>query len=230
MSVRQARSADSSIFSASAAMRRWSAASERSRVLLVARWPIGGVRTHLLSNYSALCEAGFRFTFVGPAGEALYQLRAGFEGIDGLGFVGVPVEDRRCRLWPTVRSLLREGRFGLLHSHGLTATAHAALANLGIGVPHLATVLEPLRPNQFSGWMGCMKRWMLRRALLQTDAIVIASEDARANLIENVPCLRDRTQRLFTVAEGIGAERLTALMESLLNRTPLTFPSEPLAA
>ena len=48
-----------------------------------------------------------------------------------------------------VRGLLREGRFGLLHSHGITAAAHAALANLGVGVPHVATLHEPLRANQF---------------------------------------------------------------------------------
>jgi|GEM_PF-4929503 hypothetical protein len=230
MPVRPVMSADSSALSAGEAMRRWVSASERPRILLVARWPIGAVRAHLLANYSALCAAGFRFTFIGPAGEALELLRASFDNIDGLGFVAAPVEERRCRLWPTVRTLLRSGRFGLLHSHGITAAVHAALANLGIGVPHLVTLHKPLRPDQFPGWLGCLKHWMLKRALQQADAIVTASEAARANLLEHVPSLRDRTERLFAIADDIKAERLRALLQALATRTPLTLPSQPIAA
>lgn len=230
MPVRPAMSADFSTISASEAMRRWASADEQPRILLVARWPVGPIRAHLLANYSALCAAGFRFTFVGPAGEALERLRAGFEGIEGLGFVAAPLEDRRCRLWPTVRTLLREGRFGLLHSHGITAAAHAALANLGIGVPHLITLHKPLRSNQFPGWMGCLKRWMLKRALQQADAIVTASEEARSNLLEHVPSLRDRAHRLLSLTGDIKAERLSMLLQSLAARAPVTLPLEPIAA
>jgi hypothetical protein len=230
MSVRPAVSADSAAVSASDAMRLWSAANHRPRILLVARWPQSGVGAHLLANYSALCAAGFRFTFVGPSGEALDRLRAGFDGIEGLGFIGVPVEERRCRLWPAIRALLREGRFGLLHSHGITAAAHAALANLGIGVPHLVTLHKPLRPNQFPGWLGCLKRWVLKRTLQQADAIVTADEDARANLLEHVPSLRDRAHRVVAVADDSQAEQLAAIVQMLADRKFSLLPSEPIAA
>lgn len=230
MPVHPTLSADVSAVSASEAMRRWVAGDERPRVLLVARWPVGGVRAHLLANYSALCEAGFRFTFVGPAGAALERLRVGFDGIEGLEFLAAPVENQRCRLWPIVQGLLREGRFGIVHSHGLTAAAHASLANLGVGVPHLVTLHETLRPNQFPGWLGCLKRWMLRRALQQADAIVTVGDDARANLLEHIPALRVRTHRLFTVPHGLQTERWTALLQALAARTLSILPSEPLAA
>jgi hypothetical protein len=211
-------------------MRRWASANERPRVLLVARWPICGVRAHLLANYSALYTSGFRFTLVGPAGEALEQMRAGFEGFDELGFVAAPMENQRCRLWPTVRALLREGRFGLLHSHGMTAAVHAALANLGLGVPHLITLHKPLRPNQFPGWLGCLKRWVLRRALLQADAIITASDDARANLLEHIPSLRDSAQRVLTITDEMPAERLKELIQALADRIFSNQLSELLAA
>ena len=230
MPVRPPISADSAAVPTSEAMRRWASREDRPRVLLVARWPISGVRAHLLATYSGLCAAGFRFTFVGPAGESLEQLRAGFDGIEGLGFVGVPVENQRCRLWPVVRGLLRDGRFGLLHAYGLTAAAHTALANLGIGVPHLVALHKLLRPNQFPGWLGCLKRWMLRHALQQADAIVTPSDDARANLLEHVPALLGRADRLLTVADDIPTERWTALLESLAARTLSNLPSKPLAA
>jgi glycosyltransferase involved in cell wall biosynthesis len=214
MPVRPATYTDSPAITATEAMARWHAnGGTRPRVLIVARWPVGGIRTHLLANYTALCAAGFRFTFVGPADASLGSLRAGFGGIEGTGFVGVPIENRRCRLWPVVRGLLREGRFGLLHSHGATAVAHAALANLGIGVPHVATLHEPLRANQFPGWVGRFKRWALARALGQTDAIITVSADARANVFEHFPALRGRADHVLTVPNGIHLDRDATLSE-----------------
>jgi len=106
-----------------------------------------------------------------------------------------------------VRGLLREGRFGLLHSHGITAAAHAALANLGVGVPHVATLHEPLRTTQFPGWLGPLKRWTLARALGQADAILTVSDDAQANLLEHFPALGTHADRLLTVPNGIHAQR-----------------------
>lgn len=231
MPVRPALSPDTPSVAANEAMRRWIGGGEPPRVLLTARWPIRGVRAHLIDNYSALYANGFRFAFVGPDDESLVRLRAGFERREGLAFLGAPVENGRCRLWSVLRGLLRSGGYSLVHSHGLTATAHASLANLGVGLPHVVTLHESLRPHQFPGLLGRLKRWTLTRALLQADAIITASEEARTNLLEHVPALLDRADRLFAAApDGLGAERLAALLESLAGRMPAAVPSLPLAA
>ncbi len=230
MPVRPANFTDSSAAARPEAVaRRAIGVGPRPRVLVVARWPVGGIRTHLLANYAALHDAGFRFTFVGPADETLNGLRAGFGDIEGAGFIGAPVENRRCRLWPVVRGLLREGRFGLLHAHGVTAAAHTALANLGIGVPHVVTLHEPLRTNQFPGWLGRLKRWTLARALGQADAIVTVSDDARMNLLEHFPSLWSRAERLLTVPNGIHAERYAIAPEQPANdlRDQLGLDAQP---
>jgi glycosyltransferase involved in cell wall biosynthesis len=183
----------------------------RRRVLVVARWPVGGIRTHLKYNYPALTGAGHRCTFVGPADGSLDVLR------DTLGtdyeeeFVNVPVRGRRCRLWRTVRRLLRSGRFDLLHSHGLTAAVHAALGNLGLGVPHLTTVHDPLRPEQFVGLRGRVKRWLMGRIIGRIDRAVCVSEDIRANLRDYLPGLQRGRCRLVLVPNGIDVERYRRL-------------------
>ena len=181
--------------------------SRRPRVLVVARWPVGGIRTHLLSNYTALVEAGYRLTFVGPADESLESLQAGFGTVADAEYVGVAVEGRRCRLWPTVGNLLRTGRFSFLHSHGVTAAAHATLANLGLGLPHLVTLHEPLGPRQSPGWFGRLKHWILGRILMRADVILTVSADARAELLEQFPNLRQRAGHLLTAFNGINAVR-----------------------
>jgi glycosyltransferase involved in cell wall biosynthesis len=128
-----------------------------------------------------------------------------------------------------VRGLLREGRFDLLHSHGITAATHAALANLGVSVPHVVTLHEPLRTGQFSGWLGPLKRWTLAKALQQADAIVTVSADLRTNLLDYFPALRGRAGRVLIVPNGIHAERYAVPGEPLADdlRERLGLDSQP---
>jgi glycosyltransferase involved in cell wall biosynthesis len=181
-------------------------AAER-RVLVVVRWPLGGIRTHVLYNYPAAAGCGYRFTFVGPADPWLDTLADTLRGVPGCEYVGVPVHGPRCRLWPAVRRLARSGRFALMHSHGLTAGVHGVLANLGLGLPHLATVHDPLRPDQFPGLGGRAKRWLLGRAARHIDTLVAVSEDIRANLLEYLPPLRRGPGRVVTICNGIDVSR-----------------------
>jgi glycosyltransferase involved in cell wall biosynthesis len=180
----------------------------RARLLVVARWPVGGIRTHLAYNHPFLAEAGYSCTFVGPADGSLAALRAALSG--PAETVPVPVAGPKCRLWGTVRALLRSGRFDLVHSHGLTAAGHSALANLCLGVPHVVTLHEPLRPAQFAGLLGRLRRWALNHALVRASAVLTVSDDARANLLEFFPSLRRRPARLHTLPNGIDAARYEA--------------------
>lgn len=183
------------------------APSEERRVLVVVRFPLGGIRTHVLYNYPTLAAHGYRFTFVAPADAALDTFAESLRGLEGAEYVGVPTRGPRCRLWPAVRRLARGGRFALLHSHGLTAAVHATLANLGLGLPHLATVHDALRPAQFPGLKGYVKRALLGRLAARIDTLVPVSEDIRANLLDYLPPLRRRADRLVTIPNGIDAGR-----------------------
>src|SRR5215467_1100221 len=106
------------------------------RVLVVARWPLGGIRTHLRYNFPTLTAAGYHCTFVGPDDGTLATLRASLDPVAAADYVAVPLRGRRCGLWSAARRLLRTGEFDLLHSHGLTAACHGEFARFGLGVPH----------------------------------------------------------------------------------------------
>ena len=183
----------------------------RPRVLVVARRPVGGLRTHLLLTWTALRDAGFAFTFVGPADESLDRLRAAFGASADADFVGAAIENRRCRLWPVVRDLLHDGCFALLQSHGVTAAAHAALANLPLGVPHLTVLHEPLHAPRSPSWLGRLKHWALEQALRRSDAIVAVSEDVRSSLSEISPVFRSLAERASTIPNGIETRQRISL-------------------
>lgn len=198
----------------------------RPRVLIVARRPVGGLRTHLLLTWTALRDAGFAFTFVGPADESLDRLRASFGSSAEAEFIGVPVENRRCRLWPVVRDLLHDGSFALLQSHGVTAAAHAALANLPLGVPHLTVLHEPLHAPRSPSCLGRLKHWMLEQALRRSDAIVVVGDEVRESLLEISSALRSLFERVYTIPNGIETRGYTFTPETPLAELRLHFGSE----
>jgi glycosyltransferase involved in cell wall biosynthesis len=183
-------------------------------VLVVVRFPLGGIRTHVLYNYPTLAERGYRFTFVAPADAALDTFAQSLRELEGAEFVGVPARGSHCRLWPTVRRLARGGRFSLLHSHGFTAAVHGTLANFGLGLPHLATIHDALRPAHFPGFKGRLKRALLGRLVSRIDVLVPVSDDIRANLLDYLPPLRRRADRLVTIPNGIDANHFAKAAES----------------
>jgi glycosyltransferase involved in cell wall biosynthesis len=180
---------------------------QETRVLLVVRWPVGGIRTHLVYNLPPLSQAGYRFTFVVPDDASLGVLQETMRDLPGTEFFGAPCQGKGCRLAPVVRRLLRSGSHALVHSHGLTAGVHTALANLGIGVPHLTSIHDPLRPEQFSGVGGRLKRWLLAQLVRRIDIAVPTSQDIRANLLEYLPAVSRGPCRLETIVNGIDTER-----------------------
>ena len=186
------------------------------RVLAVVRWPVGAVRARLLLTYPAAATAGWRFTFVGPADESLGELRDALRAVPRTEYIGVRVRGRGCRMAPAVRALLRDGGFALIHSHGLRATAHAVAANVGFGVPHVAALHEPLPPGRFAGLPGRLRRWALARLLRRPDAVAVAGEDARADLLASFPALAGR---VVAVPDGVCAQVPTNGAERRRRRT-----------
>ncbi len=203
-------------------------APERRRVLVAVRWPVGGIRTHVLYNYPTLARRGYLFTFVGPGDETLNTFRQSLSGIANTEFMGVAVKGKRCALWREVRRQLRTGRYNGVHSHGLTAAVHAATANIGLNYPHVATLHDVFRPCHFDGLLGPIKRRTLSYLLNQVHTIISVSEDVRRNLLEYLPMLRRRSDSIVTVLNGVdfGDEAAAPCYPSFALRKRSNLPRE----
>jgi glycosyltransferase involved in cell wall biosynthesis len=182
-------------------------ASALRRVLVVLRWPVGGIRTHIAYDYPTLHEAGCRFTFVGPADESFRAFAKQFAAWDGVEFIEAPRRGDRCRLLSTVWPLLRTRQFDLIHSHGVTAGVNVALANVRRGVPHVMTMHDVFRPSHAARALGRSKLWVAGRLLSRCDAIIAVGEDVRQNLLEYLPRLCQSKCRLERIPYGIDTAR-----------------------
>ena len=174
------------------------------RILCVIRWPVGGIRTYICYNYPRLIAAGYRFTFVGPDDESFRRFADDVRDWEGVEIVPAPVRKRHgCRLRGVVRSLLRSGRFVLVHSQGVKAAVQVTLANFGLNVPHVITshdVFRPIHAKSVQGWIQLrLLGWLLSRARV----IVTVSEDARDNHLQYLPQLVRHPDRVITINHGV---------------------------
>ena len=183
--------------------------SER-RILAVVRHPLGGVRTHILYTYPYLMEAGYRFTFVIPEGPSHAAFRDDVAAWQRVEVIDVPCRERdrfRAKFRPTVRALLKQRRFALIHSHGMGAAIPTIMANLGVGLPHVMTSHDVFCHAEISGIAGWLKSRALGQMLRRLDALIAVGADARDDHLAHLPALRKGPCRFVSIPNGIDVSR-----------------------
>lgn len=183
---------------------------ETRRVLAVARHPVGGIRTFFCYTYPLLVREGYRFTFVLPATEDSRTFAHEIKSWPDVEIVEAPTAGRHrqhCRFVATVRKLLRENRFSLIHSTGIIAATQVVRANVGFGVPHIATSQDMIRNDQFSGILGLPKRLAVGGLLSRVDRLVTVTQDARDNHLKHLPWLGWLKRPIAPILNGIDTDR-----------------------
>jgi glycosyltransferase involved in cell wall biosynthesis len=225
---------------------------ENRRVLVAMRYPGGGIRAHVLDTYPLLARLGFSFCFVGPAGPEFRDFAHDFADWEGVDFVEADLPPRLSRLVrrieillskvssrrpdlattlamaATVRRLLREQRFGLIHSHSWISGISCVLANAGCGIPHVFTPHGTFNGDEFTSWLGRLMRRVVAKILSRTDLCVAVSEGAGANNIRFFPGLDRGRSRMVVIPNGVHLQRLDKCGEENADglRARLGIPSE----
>jgi len=172
--------------------------TSKKNVLLIARHPVGGIRTFFRYIYGREEFADCRFTLIVP--------RSDFKDFAASAF-----QDKEltyCEVAPSTAALLREawkhlraGRYDLVHSHGFTAGTAAAIPARLSKVPHVMSVHDVLFPSHFEGFKGTLKRRALNMLYSGLDRVHAVGEDCRDNLRQFLPSLQ--ADRLSTIRNGI---------------------------
>jgi glycosyltransferase involved in cell wall biosynthesis len=175
----------------------------KKTILLVVRWPAGGIRTFMRYVYRRFPVESYRFILVAPDYEETSVL---LDDLADLDLTYYPVSDD-----PSPMELVREASrhmfsesIDLVHSHGFTSGICVAIPAILARVPHLLTIHETLNHRQFSGWLGLIKRLTMEFILSQVGTIQSVSYDAQANLLEFFPSL---VRRGLVIHNGIDVEQ-----------------------
>lgn len=153
---------------------------EKLKILLVVRWPVGGIRTFMKYVYRRFPSSQYCFTVVTPDLPEVDTLADDLRGCD-FTFVRM----RNPSFWSIARetmSCLRGGNFDIVHSHGFTSGVCALVPAFLYGKPHILTSHDVLNRGQFSGLRGMVRKLALTLLLRTARYVHSVGHDAQENL------------------------------------------------
>lgn len=174
----------------------------KTKILVVIRHPVGGIRTYLKYTYKYLERSKYQFTVLtvkDPEGSLLKSNLSGFD----LEIVETSGRFLFLRLVGRTFLTLQRGKFDLIHSQGFTAGLISVLGNVVSRVPHILTSHDVFREDQFASWAAGFKKWLLGTLLGQADVIQSVSFDAQENLIHFLPALKRKENKLVVIYNGV---------------------------
>lgn len=169
------------------------------KALVVARWPLGGIRTYMRFVYEFLRDS-YDITILAVDTQEIDALRADAKAIGAELLVSGRKADL---LFLDVHGLLKTRRFDVIQSQGFISGFHVVMGNQLVGVPHILTVHGVLEERLMTGTFGLVKKALVRRALLSADVIYAVSEDILEHLVEQVPGIRSRHRKEHVILNGI---------------------------
>jgi glycosyltransferase involved in cell wall biosynthesis len=183
----------------------------KNRVLLVVRWPVGGIRTFIRYVYRNFDPSKWHFTIIAPDLEETKILLDDLSehDVSYAPVLGMPDNGSSgfAKMFSCVLSQLVRKNYDLIHSHGFTSGISAALAALVSRTPHVMTSHDVINENQFSGWKGKVKKRVVERLFGMIDSIHSVSYDAQMNLLSHFPGIGNRAGKCIVIPNGIEVDR-----------------------
>jgi glycosyltransferase involved in cell wall biosynthesis len=176
------------------------------RILLVIRWPVGGIRTFIRYVYNNFNQSSYHFTIIAPD---IPELRVMLEDLSQLDPTYIPFKDgsSNLRLIALLTKTILFGKFDLIHSHGFTAAILSVLPACIGRTKHIMTSHDVFLPKQFEGLRGMVKKRALSVLLPMVDVIHCVGKDAQNNLLKFIPGVSKRSKKCVAISNGIEVRR-----------------------
>ena len=197
---------------------------KKYRILLVIRWPVGGIRTFIHYVYRNFDFHKYSFSIIAPD---LPELRILLSDLDFLevSYIAVDNNPSNISFFRAVSKAIMNGKFDLVHSHGFTAGISSVLGSVFTHTSHIVTLHEVLNDIQFSGFKGHCKKITMSFLLPLINVIHLVSYDALENILAYFGILKAFKKKLFVIPNGIEVEKfLNASRRDL--RKELNLPKE----
>ena len=178
---------------------------DKVNILLIIRWPVGGIQTYCKYVYSLPLFDHCCFTVVTTteADEEYFKNAFGAK----LGAL-IRLEEKDFSAAAILRIARRTPRPQLIHAHGFSSGILGAPAKLWLGIPMILTSHDILQDSQFAGLGGTMKRLALGAALGISTRVNVVGHDAAENLRTYFPRACSE-KKLSIILNGIDVERFS---------------------
>lgn len=179
---------------------------KKYKLLLVIRWPVGGIRTFIRYVYNNFDSQAYNLTIIAPD---LPELRILLADLDNFEVSYIPLDRNPSNIsfFRIVSKSIITGKFDLVHSHGFTAGIFSILGSVVTHTHHVVTLHEVLNECQFMGIQGCCRKIAMSILLPFIDIIHLVGHDARENLLGNIGILKFFKKKLCVIPNGVQVER-----------------------
>lgn len=177
------------------------------RLLIVARWPLGGIRTYMKYTYKYFPKDRFQITLLAPEEGERETLAQDMNemGIEWVKAARVAGRDFLCL---RVFQLLARQRFDVIQSEGFISAVHVHAANLFHNIPHVVTVHGILEEKYLGErLLGKLKRKWLQLVINGADALYSVSRDMQDH-VESLLKISKKLRKVV-IHNGIDVSRFT---------------------
>lgn len=183
----------------------------KTRVLLVIRWPVGGIRTFIHYVYTNFDRKRYQITIVAPQTPELKALLDDLKDYT-VSFIEIPLIFTPLQLITPIIKVLKviaHQKIDLIHTQGLSAGIISAIPAWLNKIPHVLTLHDMLNDGQFQKFGGYVKKLAISLFLLIIDEIHVASHDCKANLLDTLPFAGKLRTKTIVIPHGINIEQFS---------------------
>lgn len=175
------------------------------KILLVVRWPVGGIRTFINYIYRQEGAESYELHILVPKINEVEVLKNQLKSINCIWHI--TSSDK-----PGFREFMREGikiirknNYSIIHAHGFTSAISLSPILPFVQGGKIFTSHDVLNEKQFSGIKGLVKKRIIAWALNRYDIIHSVSCDAQDNLKRHLPQVNGK--KLRVIHNGVDTER-----------------------
>jgi len=183
--------------------------TQKTKVLLTIRWPVGGIRTFCRYVYNNFDPEKYEFTIIAPDYTETSILLRDLEKFCP-SYIPVSESPSIVEFTRSVIRSLQNDTYSIVHAHGLTAALGSFAGAKKSGVPELVTLHDVFVGPVFRGWKGKGKKFAIAQIFERMNSIHCVSHDVNENLLESLPSLKRIEDRIVTIPNGIEVNRFLA--------------------
>lgn len=174
--------------------------NSRKQILIVARWPLGGIRTYMRYVFRHF-PLHYRLTLLASSTHEDAALIKDAEAYSARLFI-MKCDDTKGLVTSVFREL-RTNKYDVILSQGFISAAAVYLPNLFFRVPHILTIHGIAEPKYFTGRFGRLKRGFMSKVLAGTTVLYAVSDDILLHLYEQFPNLKRKGPPAVVIPNGI---------------------------